>query len=63
MGELFSALMFPSVPCERHAQQSYSGRFPTCSFLLLFAFCNTDSILFSYLDEPFQPIRQNAVVF
>ncbi len=63
MGELFSALMFPSVSCQRHAQQSYLGRFLTCSFLLFFTFCNTDSILFRYLDEPFQPVRQNAIVF
>ena len=44
MGELFSALMSPSVPCQRHVQQSYSGRFLTCSFLILFTLSHADTV-------------------
>jgi len=38
MGELFSALMFPSVPCQRHAQQSYFGQVSDLLFFIAFCF-------------------------
>lgn len=38
MGELFSALMFPSVPCQRHVQQSYFGQVSNLLFFIAFYF-------------------------